>query len=173
MPFEVYHITQYVNKLIGEGKLKLTKKVPMKVTYHDPCHLGRLGEKYTPWKGVEKKIRNQLIVHEPRKVFKRGRYGIYEPPREVLKAIPGLELVEMERIKEYSWCCGAGGGVKEAYPDFALWTANERIEEALATGAEAMVTACPWCTRNLRDALEETGRKIKVKDMIELVREAL
>ena len=132
--FEVLHIVEFIDRLIKEGKIKFSKTIPMTVTYHDPCHLGRLGEAYIPWKGIEKKIRGQIIVHEPRKPIMRGASGIYEPPREVLKSIPGLELVEMERIREYAWCCGAGGGVREAYPDFSSWTARERIEEAKPPG---------------------------------------
>ena len=170
---EVLHLTQYLDRLIKEGKLKLTKAVPMKVTYHDPCHLGRMGEPYIPWNGVKKKIRNQIRVWDPPKPRQLGAHGVYDPPRDILKSIPGLELVEMERIREYSWCCGAGGGVKEAYPDFALWTAGERIEEAKATGAEAMVTACGWCERNFLDAVAERGDRIKVYDVVELVRQAL
>jgi len=174
MNFEVYHITEYLDRLIKGGKLKLKKKVSTKVTYHDPCHLGRLGEAFTPWKGVQKKVRGQIVVHEPRKVFKRGGRGVFEAPREVIRSIPGLELAEMERIKEYAWCCGAGGGVKEAYPEFALWTANERIEEAKATtGAEVLVTACPWCMRNFKDAIKESGDRIEVMDIIELVKQAI
>ena len=126
-----------------------------------------------PWVGVEKKIRGQMIVHEPRKPRYNGANGIYEPPREVIKNIPGLELIEMERIREYAWCFGAGGGVKEAYPDFSLWTAGERIEEAKATGAEAIVTACGWCERNFIDAINANGEKIKVYDIIELVQQAM
>jgi Fe-S oxidoreductase len=63
-----------------------------------------------------------------------------------------VELVEMERCREAAWCCGAGGGVREAYPEFSAWTASERVEEARATGADAIVTACPWCERNFLDA---------------------
>jgi Fe-S oxidoreductase len=94
--------------LIKEGKSKFTKKVPLKVTYHDPCHLGR-------------------HLHDD---------GVYEPPREVLKSIPGIELVEMERNRENAWCCGAGGGVSQANTELALWTANERLKEARATGLQ-------------------------------------
>ena len=91
----------------------------------------------------------------------------------MLASIPGLNLVEMERIKEYAWCCGAGGGVIDAYPDLARWTALKRIEEAKATGAEAIVTACPWCARNFKDELEEIGDKFKVYDIVELVQQAI
>jgi Fe-S oxidoreductase len=170
---EVLHITEYLDRLIKEGKLKLTKSVPMTVTYHDPCHLGRLGEPYTPWEGVEKKVLNKVYIYDPPKPWRRGTNGVYDAPRDVLRSIPGLELVEMERIKEYAWCCGAGGGVREAYPDFAMWTTLERIEEAKATGAEAMVTACPWCERNFNDALKETGDGFKIYDIVELVKRAV
>jgi len=170
---EVLHITEYLDRLIKEGKLKLTKKVPLRVTYHDPCHLGRLGEPWIPWKGVEKKVMGQLIIHDPPKEYRRGRNGVYRPPRDVIRSIPGLKLVEMERIEEYSFCCGAGGGVKETYPDFATWTAGERIEEAKSTGAEALVTACPWCERNFTDAIKERGDKIKVYDIMELIEQAI
>ena len=155
--FEVLHTVEFFDRLIKQGKIKLTKAVPMTVTYHDPCHLGRQGEPYVPWKGKEKKIFNQIVVYEPRKPSYNGAWGVYEPPRDVLKSIPGLELVEMERIKEYAWCCGAGGGVKEAYPEFSAWTATERIEEAKSTGAEAIVSACPWCERNFIDAIKTDG----------------
>ena len=84
-----------------------------------------------------------------------------------------MNLVEMERRKEYAWCCGAGGGVKEAYPDFALWSASKRIEEAQSTGAEAIVTACPWCKRNFDDAIKENGDRLKVYDVVELVEQAV
>jgi Fe-S oxidoreductase len=171
--FEVVHTVEFINRLIKEGRVTLSKTIPMKVTYHDPCHLGRRGEPYVPWKGTEKKIRNQIVVYEPRKPRYSGAWGIYDPPREVLKNIPGLELVEMERTREYAWCCGSGGGVRQAYPDFSVWTARERIEEAKATGAEALVTACPGCERNFIDALNGNRETMKVYDVVELVQEAI
>jgi Fe-S oxidoreductase len=99
--------------------------------------------------------------------------GIYDAPRDIIKSIPGVELIEMERIKENAWCCGAGGGVKEAYPDFNTWTAQERIEEAKSTGAEALVTACGWCERNFIDVINNDGGKMKVFDIVELVQQAI
>ena len=79
----------------------------------------------------------------------------------------------MERIREYAWCCGAGGGCIDAFPEFSSWTAGERVEEAKSTGAEAIVTACGWCERNLSDAATPGGQKIKVFDIIELVRQSI
>jgi Fe-S oxidoreductase len=142
MNFEVWHIVEYLDRLIKEDKIKFTKRVPMKVTYHDPCHLGRYA-------------------------------GIYDPPRDILRSIPGLELIEMERSREHSWCCGAGAGVKQAYPDFSLWTAEERIKEAKETGAAALVTACPWCEKNFKEAIKEFGEKLEVYDIAEIVARAV
>ena len=171
--FEVLHTVEFIDRLVKEGKIKLSKSIPLTVTYHDPCHLGRLGEQCVPWEGEEKKILGQVIIHEPPKSTNYGANGVYEPPRDILNGIPGLKLVEMERIREYAWCCGAGGGVREGYPDFSSWTAKERIEEAKSTGAQAIVSACPWCERNFIDAVSENGGKMKVYDVVELVEQAI
>lgn len=173
MKFEVLHITQILDELIKEGKLQLSKSIPARVTYHDPCNLGRNSEQYVPWRGVEKKVLGQFILREPEKVVHRGWEGVYEPPRDIIRRIPGIELVEMERIREYSWCCGAGSGVKLSMDDFALWTASERIKEAESVAAEAIVTACPWCERNFKDAIAQSGDHLMVYDVVELVKQAL
>jgi Fe-S oxidoreductase len=168
---EVLHITEYIDRLIKAGKLKLNKKADLNVTYHDPCRLGRLGEPWIHWSG--KKIPGDRFVFDPPKEYRRGTKGIYEPPRDVLKSIPGIKLTEMTRIKEYSWCCGAGGGVDESNPDFAVWTAQKRIEEAISTGAEALVTACPWCEKTFNEAIKASGSSLKVYDIVELVERAI
>jgi Fe-S oxidoreductase len=94
-----------------------------------------------------------------------GRWcEVYEPPRKILGALPGFELVEFERNLENSWCCGSGGGVKAAKPDLADWTAAERLEEARAVGAEAVVTACPHCESHLAGA-----KDMPVYDVFELL----
>jgi Fe-S oxidoreductase len=161
LPLEVLHVTQYLERLLEQGKLRLRESVPLLVTYHDPCHLGRMGEPFlSDWK--EDKLQR------PMSLKRAGRKGIFEAPRNLISSIPGMELTEMERIREYSWCCGAGGGVLEAFPDFALWTATERLEEARATGAEALVTACPWCVRVFRDAAAESGMDLPVYDLADL-----
>lgn len=162
---EPVHMVQLLDMLISEGKLKLANPIDMRVTYHDPCHLGRMSEPYLGgWKGDKRdRLRSQS---------RTGRFGIYEEPRRVLGAVPGLELFEMERIKEYSWCCGAGGGVYDAFPEFAAWTARERLEEAASTGASAIVTACPWCERVFMDAVGENGLELKILDVVDVVARA-
>ena len=159
---KILHVTEYVDTLIKEGAISPSKKVNMTVTYHDPCHLGRRGEIYKEWHGPDKLMR-------PIRYKQTGKLGIFEPPRNILRALPGLTLVEMERIREYSWCCGAGGGVLEAEPEFAAWTAMDRIEEARATGAEAIVTACPWCERVFNDTVSENKDTLKVYDVMQLL----
>jgi Fe-S oxidoreductase len=173
MQIEVLHVVELIDRLIQQGRIKFTKAVPMTVTYHDPCHLGRLGEPYEPWNGKEKKILNQVHTWEPRRPRYMGAKGIYDAPRRILEAIPGIKLVEMERIREYAWCCGAGGGCSETYPEYSAWSAGERITEANTTGAEALVTACPWCEANFAAAKDENGKSIQVLDIIELVQNAL
>jgi len=171
---EVYHLTQYLEKLLREEKLRPKKPLDLKVTYHDPCHLGRLGEPWIHWQGTEYKPKGMHIwLHDPPKKYRRGTNGVYDPPRNVIKSLPGVELVEMYRTREYAWCCGAGGGVIDSYPDFAGWTAAERLKEAEAVGAEAIVSACPWCKRNFLDAAGRSGNDLKVLDIIELVWESL
>jgi Fe-S oxidoreductase len=168
---KVLHISEYIDKLIRDGKLKPKKKVDMAVTYHDPCRLGRLGESWVHWEG--KKIPGDRFVFDPPKPYRRGTNGVYEPPRDVLKSITGVKLTEMTRIKEYSWCCGAGGGVSESNPGFAKWTAQDRIEEAISTGAEALVTACPWCEKTFTEAIKDSGSNLKIYDIVELVEKAI
>jgi Fe-S oxidoreductase len=168
---EVLHSMEYLDRLIKAGSLKPTKKVVSHVTYQDPCGLGRKGEPYIHWQGKE--IPGHRRLFDPPKEFRRGTYGIYQPPREVLKSIRGLKLSEMHRTKEYAWCCGAGGGVKESNPDFARWTAQERIAEAEETGAEALVTACPGCKRSFIDAVKSSGSGLKIYDVAELVANAI
>jgi Fe-S oxidoreductase len=169
----VVHMVELIADLVQQGRLVFGKSLPMKVTYHDPCKLGRQGEPYVPWNGKEKKIFGQAVAYDPPRPRYNGAFGVYGPPRDILRAIPGIELVEMERIKEYAWCCGAGGGVYESYPEFARATANERIEEAEATGADALVSACPWCERNFTDATTSKRARLQILDVVTLVGRAL
>ncbi|MEM2424709.1 MAG: (Fe-S)-binding protein [Candidatus Bathyarchaeia archaeon] len=173
LDIEVLHITQFLDRLIRNGKIKFTKPVFMKAAYHDPCHLGRLGEPFEPWTGRRKKIRNQVPIWDPPKPRRIGIRGVYEEPRRILRAIPGLDLVEMIRTREYAWCCGGGGGAREYDLEFALWTAKVRIEEAMYVGAEAIVVADGWCKRNFLDAITKHGGGIKVYDVIDLIKQAV
>jgi succinate dehydrogenase/fumarate reductase iron-sulfur protein len=141
----VQHYTQFVAEALKGGKLKLSKAIKKKVTYHDPCFLGK-------------------------------RNGIYDAPRQILESIKGLELIEMKRIKENSFCCGGGAG--------RIWTEDstpekrpcvDRAKEALELEVEVIATACPFCLTALEDAVKvlDAEDKIVVRDIAELVRETL
>jgi len=171
--FKILHTSELLEQLLKEGKLKLKKEVPLTVTYHDPCHLGRCSEPYKEWHGEIMEPIPLVRFPVPPLPLRQGTYGCYYPPRNVLKAIPGLKLVEMERIKEYAYCCGAGGGVKAAFPDFALKTAGRRLEEAIDTGADTLVSCCPFCATNLQDAIKANNAPIKFYDLTELVLKAM
>ena len=168
---KVLHIAEYIAQLIKEGKLKPRRNVNLSVTYHDPCHLGRLSEPWVHWQG--QKVPGDRFVFDPPKTYRRGSNGVYDEPREILKSIPGVTLTEMPRIKEYAWCCGAGGGVSQSNPEFAQWTATERIGEAESTGVEALVTACPQCEKTFNEAIEASGSRLKVYDIVELFEQAI
>jgi Fe-S oxidoreductase len=167
----VYHITEYLAELLELGKLEPRKSLDLAVTYHDPCHLGRLAEPWIHWQGVQRD--KHMRVYDPPRVFRRGEAGVYEAPRKILESIPGVALVEMDRIREYAWCCGAGGGVRETNAEFAGWTATERLREATSTGAAALVTACPHCLDNFGRALTGTDSDLKLYDVVELLEKAI
>jgi Fe-S oxidoreductase len=128
---------------------------------HSSQFLTRLGDMKVKKQGME------VVYHDPCHL---GRdLGIYEEPRAVLKEV--ADVKEMKREREQAWCCGSGGGVKSAFDDFALWSAGERIKEAKEAGADALVSACPFCKRNLREAAEKEGTE--VYDIVELVNRSL
>jgi Fe-S oxidoreductase len=167
--FKIVHLTEYVDELIKKGALRLSNRIDLRLTYHDPCSLSRLSEPWVPWKGE----RGLWGVVNPPLERRRGTNGIYQPPRDILNSIPGVELVEMIRMRENAFCCGAGRGTKEAFPDFASWAAEQRLVEAKEVGAEAIVSACPWCKDNFTEAVKNNGKSLKVLDFSELVLSAV
>jgi Fe-S oxidoreductase len=169
LDFEVLHISEVIDTMLQQGKLKLTKKSDLKVTYHDPCLLGRLSELYVPWNGV---IR-PFGLHDPPKQWRRGTYGVYAAPRRILQSIPGLELVEMIRSEENAFCCGGGGGVPAVFPEFAQWTAAERLSEVASTGADSVISCCPFCQSSFESAIGSAKSKIGYHDLTELVIKAI
>jgi hypothetical protein len=97
-------VIKEAQKLASKGQFN--KAIPMKVTYHDPCNLGRLAEPWIHWE-PHYELPNKAIG----KVWRRGEKGVYDQPRNILKAIKGIELLEMDRNRDNAWCCGYGGGV--------------------------------------------------------------
>jgi Fe-S oxidoreductase len=167
---EVIHASELLDELIAKHRLPLPKPIDRRVTYHDPCYLGRQSEPPQPWEGEEKMSHGVLTYFDPPKPINNGVNGVYEPPRRILDRVEGLERTEMHRIREYSFCCGGGGGVPEAHPDVAQAAAESRIEEAQDVGAEAIVTACHYCAKNLQRW--QLGVTMPVLDLIDLVYEA-
>ncbi|MHA1687753.1 MAG: (Fe-S)-binding protein [Promethearchaeota archaeon] len=108
-----------------------------------------------------------ITYHDPCHL---GRHmGLYDVPREVYKKIPGLKLEEMRRNRENAWCCGAGGGVKIGYPEWALEISEERLKEASETGATVISSTCPFCKTNLSDANNKFNMGFEVLDLIEII----
>jgi Fe-S oxidoreductase len=143
--FKVVHYTELLADLIGQGKLKLTNKLNSRLTYHDPCYLGRYN-------------------------------SVYLEPRRILQAIPKAKLEEMERSKDTGFCCGGGGGLMWIEEQPGTTKINQmRLEDALKTGAETVVTACPYCLQMFEDSIDHKGVKdsLKARDLVELVEAAL
>jgi len=116
---------------------------------------------------LAREVPETVTYHDPCHL---GRHaGIYEQPREVLKSIPAIKFVEMSKNRENARCCGAGGGVRAGFPDFAIKAAIKRLEEARDVGAESIVSTCPFCAHNLKDAIRESGSQLKFYDLTELV----
>ena len=117
---------------------------------------------------LDRRVVGVATFHDPCHL---GRHnGLYEEPRKILASVPGLKLVEMERSRDEARCCGAGGGVKTAFPELAQKISSLRIEDAEKTGADMLVTSCPFCYQSLKAAIESKGSKLKMMDLAEVVR---
>jgi len=141
---ESLHISELLADLVADGTLKPTAAVDKKVTYHDPCYLGRYND-------------------------------IYDAPRAVLNAIPGLELVEMDHTRDRSMCCGGGGGGAWMERNKGERLGDLRVMEALKTGAELIVTACPFCVQMLEASILglDADEKLKVITLSEILLDSL
>jgi len=141
--FEVVHHSQLLAKLVAEGKLT-PQRFNAKVTYHDPCYLGRHSR-------------------------------IYDPPRAVIESVPGVETVEMHRCREKGFCCGAGGARMWLEERIGKRVNLERTDEALATGADVVSTACPFCLIMLDDAVKERQRdeEVSVLDISQILERSM
>ena len=95
--------------------------------------------------------------------------GVYEAPRTILRSIPGIELIEMERNRRWAWCCGGGGGVPEAYPDLAQWSTEDRLREAKQTGAELVLTSSALCQRRFAEGRSD----LPTQDLLAFAGQAL
>ena len=142
--FDVIHITEYLFELMNAGRLEFTKPFEKKITYHDPCYLGRHND-------------------------------IFDEPREVLKKVPGLSLIEMSETRIDSLCCGGGGGRVWMETQKGERFGDLRIDQAIDIGAELLVTSCPYCITMFEDSRITMGadEKIEIRDITEIIQEAL
>jgi len=142
LPFEVVHIAELMAEYIDNDKLKFTKESNRKITYHDPCFLGRHSK-------------------------------VYNEPRRVLESIPGIELVEMERNRQWSYCCGSGAKITSScYPEFTTATTSERLLEG-KNAADIIVTSCTTCFSHMHKAAERERMQLQIYDLPVLVAEVM
>ena len=142
--FEVVHISQFLAELIEQGRLEIKGEFKRKVTFHDPCYLGR-------------------------------HNGIYDQPRDVLRKLPGLDLVEMPDCREKSLCCGGGGGRIWAETPKEERFSDLRVAQAVQLGADVLATSCPYCISNFEESKLALGddESLEIKDIAEVLYEAL
>ena len=141
--YEVMHHTELIDELVRSGRLNLSSKRKVKITYHDSCYMGRYN-------------------------------GMYDPPRNILGSIDGVEVVEMNRSRDKGLCCGAGGGRMFMEEKTGKRINIERTEQALATNSQVIASACPFCMTMLTDGVKaKEATSLEVKDVAELVLEAL
>jgi len=134
----------------------------------ETLHLVEFLDTYLKDKNIAFEAKGSVVVtyHDPCHL---GRHlNVYEAPRNIIRLVDGLSLVEMETIKNFAHCCGAGGGVKSTFPDLALKVAGNRVDEALEVGAKILLSACPFCKLNLKQAANDG---LKVLDIAELLAE--
>jgi Fe-S oxidoreductase len=142
--FDVVHMSEFLAELIEAGRLEINGELAKRVTYHDPCYLGR-------------------------------HNGVYDQPRDVLKKVSGLELVEMPDTRDDSLCCGGGGGRIWAETPKEERFSDIRVAQAKEVGAEVLATSCPYCISNFEESKLALGEdeRLEVKDIIEVIHEAL
>ncbi|MCX6020828.1 MAG: (Fe-S)-binding protein, partial [Chloroflexi bacterium] len=152
--YEVIHHTQVISELMKEGRLRMTNPIASGddtpgskpiITYHDSCYLGR-------------------------------HNGEFEAPRSIAAGLPGVEsIVEMDRNREKSFCCGAGGG--HMWMELRMGESINRMrsQQASNTGANIVATACPFCAIMFEDGVKQIDKveTLKVRDLAELVAESL
>ncbi len=139
--YKITHVSQFLMNLIDENRVPL-KKLPLTVTYHDPCDLGR---------GAR----------------------VFDEPREVIRSIPGVKLIELPRNRENCQCCGGGGNLEMIDANLSGEIARQKINEVLGTGAQAVITSCQQCVRAMTANVRRNKVPIEVMDIAQLIHKAL
>jgi len=147
--FEVVHHSVYLDRLLTSGRLRI---------------------------GEDGAVAGKVTYHDP--CYLTRYNGIESAPRDALAAVPGLQLEEMERHGRNTFCCGAGGGRMWMEETRGTRINQERTRQALATGAETVAVACPFCMVMLKDGLADAGRgpgtedPVSIADIAELLAES-
>jgi len=141
--FEVQHHSEYLAGLVAAGQIKAPATSDRKVTFHDPCYLGR-------------------------------QNGVFDAPRSLVQISTRQKPIEMERSRNQSFCCGGGGGMSFVEEPPTQRVNQERAKEALATGADVLAVACPFCLTMMEDGINarKGNRDVRVMDLSELLLEA-
>jgi Fe-S oxidoreductase len=143
--FEVLHHTQLMRELVETGKLTLQNATGRNMAYHDPCYLGR-------WNGE------------------------YDAPRTLLAGVPNPGgLIELERNRQHSFCCGGGGGRMWVEEHIGSRVNRDRVDEILATGVDQVAVACPFCTIMVEDGVKDRGaeQQISVVDVAQVIAKSM
>ncbi|MCJ7609648.1 (Fe-S)-binding protein [Candidatus Bathyarchaeota archaeon] len=120
---------------------------------------------------LSKELKTTLTYHDPCEL---GRLGeVFDEPRQILKAVPGVEFKEMAKNRYLSRCCGGGGDLKVAYPDMSMEVGTRRLKEAQDTGAKGIVSCCPACELQLSDVAQKNGVPMQVFNIAEIVARAM
>lgn len=153
----IRHVTELYAQLIQRHQLGPRRAQEVTVAWHDPSYLGRLSEPYQPWSGERKKVSGQILIYDPPRPINYGAQGCYDPPRQVLAAIPGLTVKEFFRRREYAFDSGESGQALAVMPEFAQATAQRRVHEACDVGVDQIVTECPQSVAMLEHACAAIG----------------
>lgn len=141
--YPVVHHTEFLFGLFQQGRLAGSERSFGRLTFHDSCYLGR-------WN------------------------GIFDAPRDLLVTFnQGAEPIEMDRSRTQGFCCGAGGARMFMEETMGKRINMERTDEVIASGAGTVATACPFCTTMLRDGLLDRGAAVEVKDVVEIIDQAI
>ncbi len=120
---------------------------------------------------LKKDVNVTATYHDPCDLGRNS--GVYEEPREVIQAVPGLQFVELPMNRKFSICCGGGGNVEMTDPDLTAQVAQMKLDSIKDVGAEMVVTACQQCVRTMTTRAKRTKTDLAVKDLTELVLDAI
>ena len=186
---------EYLGQMLIKSNIEIFKKYNVKkIITSCPHCFNTFKNEYPDFGGNYEVIHHSLLINdlikEKKLTLKQGanlnvtyhdacylgRYNqIFEEPREILKSIPGLNVIEMPRNKKQGFCCGAGGGRMWAEETRGTRINVNRVEEAAATGASVVASSCPFCMIMMEDGIKNTNKEasLKPKDIAELVAESL